>query len=248
MDLTDKVAIITGARRGIGREIAVTFAKAGADITIIDLDLEDLKKVSKEIEKTGRKALPLEIDITDKDKVEKMVDTTVEEFGKVDILVNNAGIAIMKPFIELSEEDISSILDVNLKGCFFCCQAVLPEMIKRHYGKIINIASISGMVGLATESAYSASKAGVIALTKTLAMEMGEYEINVNAISPGSIETEMTKNLHHPKLMDILLIRRMGKPEEVANLALFLASPQSDYITGTTILIDGGWTTGYKLK
>lgn len=248
MVLTDKVAIITGARRGIGKEIAVTFAKAGADITIIDLDLEDLKKVSKEIEKTGRKALPLKIDITDKDKVKKMVDTTVEEFGKVDILVNNAGIAIMKPFLELSEEDISSILDVNLKGCFLCCQAVLPDMMRRHYGKIVNIASISGMVGLATESAYSASKAGVIALTKTLAMEMGEYGINVNAISPGSIETEMAKNLHHPKLMDILLIRRMGKPEEVANLALFLASPQSDYITGTTILIDGGWTTGYKLK
>jgi NAD(P)-dependent dehydrogenase (short-subunit alcohol dehydrogenase family) len=228
--------------------IAVTFAKAGADLTLVDLDLDDLKMVSKEVEEIGRRALLFKTDVTDKEKVKEMVSATIEEFGKIDILVNNAGIAVMKPFLDLSEQDISSILDVNLKGCFFCCQAVLPEMIKRRSGKIINIASISGMVGLATESAYSASKAGVIALTKTLAMEMGEYGINVNAISPGSIETEMSKNLHHPKLMDILLIRRMGKPEEVADLALFLASPQSNYITGTTILIDGGWTTGYKLS
>jgi NAD(P)-dependent dehydrogenase (short-subunit alcohol dehydrogenase family) len=121
-------------------------------------------------------------------------------------------------------------------------------MMKRQYGKIVNIASIAGMVGLANQSAYSTSKAGVIALTKGLAMEMGEYGINVNAISPGSIETELTKNLHQPKLMDILLIKRMGKPKEVEDLALFLASSQSDYITGTTILVDGGWTTGYKLK
>ena len=247
MKLKNRVAIVTGARRGIGRAIAETYAKSGANLTLVDIDSSELREVADKVGEIGRIALPFKADITNKEELNRMVAATLQQFGKVDILVNNAGIAVMKPFLELSEQDISNQIDVNLKGSFFCTQAVLPHMINRHYGKVINISSIAALAGLAKQSAYSASKAGIIALTKCLAMEMGQHNINVNAIAPGSIETEMTRGLHQPKLMDILPIKRMGSTQDVAEAALYLASSQADYVTGTTLLVDGGWSVGYKL-
>ena len=248
MKLKNKVAIITGARRGIGRAIAEAYARSGANLTLVDIDSSDMRMVADEVTKIGQTALPFKADITRRDELNKMVNATLEQFGRIDILVNNAGIVVMKPFLDLSEQDISTQIDVNLKGSFFCAQAVLPHMINRNYGRVINISSVAGLTGLEKQSAYCASKAAVIALTKCLAMEMGRYNININAIAPGSIETEMTRNLHQPKLMDTLLVRRRGRPDEIARAAIFLASADADYITGTTLVVDGGWSTGYKLE
>jgi 3-oxoacyl-[acyl-carrier protein] reductase len=243
------VAIITGARRGIGESIANMFAENGANLTLVDIDVGDLERVANQIElKNRRRALPFKADVTDSSQLHAMADATIREYGRIDILVNNAGVSVMKPFLKLTPDEIALQLDVNLKSCFFSGQAVIPHMITRRYGRIINIASIAAIVGLRGQSAYSASKAGIIGLTKVLAMEMSEHNITVNAIAPGSVETEMTKKLHQPKLMDILLVKRMGRPDEIAQAALFLASPDADYITGITLVVDGGWSTGYDLE
>ena len=250
MKLDNKIAIVTGARRGIGRAIALALAKEGANIVVSDISQEECQKVVTEIEGLGRRGLAIKCDVTSMAEVEDMVRRTVAEFGRVDILVNNAGIITFKPFLELTEKDWDTTINVNLKGQFLCAQAVSKELVKNKWGRIINIASISsGGCGIAFPliAHYTASKGGVMALTEALALELTPQGINVNAICPGAIDSDMTKGIKDSGQLEQLLLRipkgRVGQPEDIANLAVFLASEESDYISGAAIVIDGGWLT-----
>lgn len=248
MEFENKTAIITGARRGIGKAIALAFAQKGANVVVSDIDKQDCEKVLAEIDQAGAKGLSIECDVTDKEAVEEMVAVTKDTFGSVDILVNNAGIFIQKPLEETSEEEIEKELDINLRGTIRCSQAVLKEMKEKQSGKIINIASIAGLVGFVNSSIYCASKGGIVNFTRELAAELGKDKINVNAIAPGVIETEMTSDLLKDEktkkgLLTKIPYNRVGKPEDIANAASFLASEQADYITGTILPVDGGWLT-----
>lgn len=247
--LKDKVAIITGAGRGMGRTHALVLAKAGAKVVVSDVFIEGCEKVVKEIKGDKGKAIAAKCDVTKREEVEVMVKQTIEAFGRVDILVNNAGILQFKPFLEMSEEDWDRTLAVNLKGYFLCAQACAKEMVKQKSGVIINISSIAmgGVgVGFPNIAHYSASKGGIIAMTETLALELAPHNVRVNAVAPGAIDTPMVESTKQdPKTMEATLARipmhRMGKPEEVSNLVLFLASDKSSYMTGSTVVIDGGW-------
>jgi len=249
LDLKNKVAIITGARRGMGRAHALALAKAGAKVVVSDISQEDCEIVVGEIKKAGGEALAVKCDVSKKQEVDNMVKAAVGKWGRVDILVNNAGICQFKPFLEITEEEWDRTIDINLKGYFLCAQAASREMVKQKSGAIVNIASIAmGQmgVGFATLAHYSASKGGIVAMTETMAIELGPYNIRVNAIAPGVIDTPMVDPLKSdPKTMEGTLTRvplhRMGKPEEVSNLVLFLASDASSYMTGSTVVIDGGW-------
>jgi len=248
MNLKNKVAIITGSRRGIGKAIALTLARAGANVVVSDINLDDCNKVVEEIKAIGGNALAVKADVSNPEDVSQMINLTTEKFGKVDILVNNAGIYMQKSLKEITEKDFDKILDINLKGVFLCSKAVVPEMIKQGKGKIVNITSIAGQVGFANSSAYCASKGAIINITRELSLELGQYKINVNAIGPGVIETAMTKDLLKDKstkeaILANIPLNRMGKPEDIANAALFLASDNSEYITGITLFVDGGWLT-----
>ena len=252
MDLKGKVAIITGARRGMGRSHAITLAKAGAKIVVADISLKDCEIVVDEIKKMKGEAMAVKCDVTKKEEVDNMVKAAVKKWEKVDILVNNAGICQFKPFLELTEEEWDRTIDINLKGYFLCAQAAAKEMVKQKSGVIVNIASIAmGQVGVGfpTLAHYSASKGGIVAMTETLALELAPYNIRVNAIAPGAIDTPMVESTKaDPKTMEATLSRiplhRMGKSEEVSNLVLFLASDASSYMTGSTVVIDGGWLAG----
>jgi 3-oxoacyl-[acyl-carrier protein] reductase len=251
MALNGKTAIVTGARRGIGRGISLTLAGSGANVTVSDINLEDCRKVVDEIKKLGGRGLAIKCDVSHTDEIDDMVKKTVEEFGGLDILVNNAGIISYKPFLELTDQDWDRVISVNLRGQFLCARAAAREMVKKKWGRIINVASISsGGCGIAFPqiSHYTASKGGVIGLTEALALELTPQGINANAILPGAIDTPMaadTKN--NEAVLRGVLQRipkgRLGTPEDIANLALFLASEESDYISGSSIVIDGGWLT-----
>ena len=251
-DLTGQVAIITGARRGMGRTHALTLAKAGAKVVVSDISLEDCEKVAEEIKKEGGEAMAIKCDVSKKSEVDEMVKKTIKKWGKIDILVNNAGIVQFKPFLELTEEEWDRTLDINLKGYFFCSQAAAKEMVKQKGGVIVNIASVAmGQVGMGFPNIvhYCASKGGIVAMAESLALELAPYNIRVNTIAPGMIDTPMVDNVKQdPKMLEGMLaqipLRRPGKPEEVSNLVLFLASEESSYITGSTIVIDGGWLAG----
>jgi 3-oxoacyl-[acyl-carrier protein] reductase len=250
MKLNNKIAIVTGARRGMGRAIALALAREGANVVVSDINQEDCQKVVDEVEKLGRKGLALKCDVSSHNDVENMVKRTVAEFGRVDILVNNAGIISYKPFLELTDEDWDKTLSVNLKGQFLCARAAAKVMAKNKWGRIINIASISsGGCGIAFPliAHYTASKGGVVALTEALALELTSQGINVNAICPGAIDTDMAKGTKESGQLAQVLARipkgRLGQPEEIANLAVFLASDEADYISGAPIVIDGGWLT-----
>ena len=251
-DLKGKVAVITGARRGMGKSHAIKLAKAGAKVTVSDISQEECQQVVDEIEKAGGEALAIKCDVSNKKEVEEMIKKTVEKFGKVDILVNNAGICEFKPFLEMTEEEWNKTLNINLKGYFLCAQAAAKEMVKHKSGAIVNIASVvmgqigKGMVGLAH---YSASKGGIAALTKTLALELAPHNIRVNAIAPGAIDTPMAASTKtDPKILEqtlaIIPLHRMGEAREVTNTVLFLVSDVSSYITGSVIVVDGGWLAG----
>ncbi len=247
--LKNKIAIITGARRGMGRTDAITLAKAGAKVVVSDISQEECESVVKEIEKEGGEAIAVKCDVSKKSEVEEMVKKTIDKWGKVDILVNNAGICQFKPFLEITEEDWDRTIDINLKGYFLCAQTCVKEMVKQKSGVIINIASIAmGQtgVGFSTLAHYTASKGGIVGLTETLALELAPYNIRVNAISPGAIETPMIDPLKNDKkTMEATLARipmkRFGQTQEIANTVLFLASEESSYITGATVVVDGGW-------
>ena len=243
MRLKDKVALITGGARGIGKAIALAYAKEGADIVVADVNLEEAEKTAKEIELLGRKALALTMDVTDYTKVEEVVNKILDKFAKIDILVNNAGITKDNLLLRMSQLEWDAVLNVNLKGTFNCIRAVSRVMIKQRSGKIVSIASIIGLIGNPGQANYSASKAGIIALTKTAAKELASRNINVNAVAPGFIQTDMTAKLSEElkqKMLSNIPLNKLGTADDVAAVCLFLASEDSSYITGQTIVVDGG--------
>lgn len=245
VDLSGKVAIVTGSSRGIGRAIALSLARDGADVVVnARVNLNRAEEVAREIESMGRKALVILADVSKKDDVENMVKQTLDEFGKIDILVNNAGIVgSTVPIQELSEEDWNRIISVDLKGTFLCCKAVIPHMISRRSGKIVNLSSIAGKEGNANMTAYCAAKAGIIGFTKALAEEVAKYGIRVNCVCPALIETELVERMDKKQaeyLKSKIPLGRLGKPEEVAELVKFLVSDASDFITGQAFNITGG--------
>ncbi len=245
--LAGRVAIVTGARRGIGRAIALTFAEAGADVAVCDLVAEggELEAVAKEIRKSGRRSLAIKTDVTRKPEVDSMVKKVTDELGAVDILVNSAGIGDGSPLIQTSEEEWQRFIDTNLKSCYLCAQAVGKGMVERRRGSIISIASAAGIRGFSSRNTYNISKAGVIMLTRVLARDLGKYHVRVNAIAPTMVKTEMTRRLQDdPKALAAEEARTpLGRLAEVTDLtgpALFLASDASSYVTGHTLVVDGG--------
>jgi 3-oxoacyl-[acyl-carrier protein] reductase len=246
MRFEGKVTFVTGGAQGIGREIALAFAKEGSDVAIGDINPDITAATVKEIESLGRKALGLQLDVTDGVKVEESVNKILDKFGKVDILVNNAGITRDGLLLRMSEKDWDMVISVNLKGTFNCTKALSKAMIKQRSGRIINIASIIGLIGNPGQANYSASKAGIIALTKTSAKELASRNINVNAVAPGFIQTDMTAKLPEElkqKMLETIPLRRFGLPADIANVCLFLAADESAYVTGQTIVVDGGMVT-----
>lgn len=243
--LENKVALVTGAAQGIGKAIVELYAEKGADIILVDLQ-DTVKEVADAVSKSGRKGVPLVADITNTENVKKVVAASIQEFGRIDILVNCAGVVFLDDAENLSEEYWDKTLAVNLKACFIMAQYVGREMIKSKSGKIVNIASQAGIVALDKHVAYCTSKAGIIGMTKVLAMEWAEFNINVNAISPTVILTELGKKAWAGEVGEAMQkkipVRRFGYPEEVAAVALFLASDAAAMITGENIVIDGGYT------
>lgn len=242
--LKGKCAVITGASRGIGKSIAIKFAKERANIVInYRNNKEEALKVKKELEQLGSKTLIVKADISELKEAENLIKEAKKEFGQVDILINNAGITKDNLIIRMKEEDFDSVIKTNLKGAFNCLKAVTPIMLKQKYGKIVNMSSVVGVVGNPGQVNYCASKAGLIGMTKSLAKEIGSRNIMVNAIAPGFIETDMTKVLNEMKRENIISqipLKKFGRVEDIANVALFLASENSDYITGQVIHVDGG--------
>ncbi len=245
--LKGKVAVITGSRRGIGYGIAEVFAEAGASVVISDIDLNDSVKAAEQISKKYKvKTLGLKCDVSDKDDVSQMFADIIKKFRKIDILVNNAGIFFGKPFLDYTEADWDKIININLKGAFLCSRAAAALMSKNKKGKIINIASIAGLVGYFGGSSYCASKGAIIAFTKELALELAPFNVNVNAIAPGAIETPMTSFIKDDKkaLQQTLMgipMKRLGVPKDIGYAALYLASDEAGYTTGHTLVVDGGW-------
>ena len=243
MKLKGKVALVTGAAQGIGKAIALLLARNGADIVVSDINLEKAEETAKEIRAIGPKAMAVKVDVANLSDVEQMVTGILEKLAKIDILVNNAGITRDKLILRMTEEDWDAVLGVNLKGTFNCTKAVLRHMAKQRSGKIVNIASVVGEMGNAGQANYSASKAGVIGLTKTIAREYAQRGINVNAIAPGYIETPMTEALPEKakeELRKLIPMERLGKPEDIAEAVLFLVSEESSYITGHVLNVNGG--------
>lgn len=242
--LQGKCAVITGASRGIGREIALKYAKEGANIVLNYRNSEtEALQLKEELDKLGSNTLIIKANVSNFEEVERLIKEAKEVFGRVDILVNNAGITKDNLIMRMKEEDFDSVIDVNLKGAFNCLKAVTPIMIRQKEGKIINMSSVVGVIGNAGQVNYCASKAGLIGMTKSLAREIGGKNINVNAIAPGFIDTDMTKVLSEDQKKNIMSqvpLKRLGQADDIANLALFLASEQSNYITGQVIHVDGG--------
>ena len=241
--LDGKTALVTGAARGIGRAIAEELAEAGADVAVCDLDESWLADTAAAIQARGRKTLTAAVDVKDGAAVSECVNRIVEGFGRLDIMVNNAGITKDGLLIRMSDEDWDAVLDVNLKGTFLFTRAVARPMMKQRSGAIVNIASIIGLIGNAGQCNYSASKAGVIALTKSSAKELAARHVRVNAVAPGFIESKMTEVLTEEirkKMLDAIPLQRFGSPRDVAKVVVFLASDASTYITGQVVNVSGG--------
>jgi len=245
MDLSNKVALVTGSGRGIGRAIALKLAEAGVDVAVNDIASADeaLEVVVKEIESLGRQSVAATADVSSPEDVTKMVETVVNKFGRVDILVNNAGVTRDGLVMRMSDEDWNTVLNIDLKSAFLCTRAVLRPMLKQRWGRIVSIASIVGIHGNAGQANYAAAKAGVIAFTKSVAKEVASRGITVNAIAPGYIDTKMTQNLDEKQSQELLKrvpIGYAGTPRDVAEAVAFLASEESRYITGQVLGVDGG--------
>ncbi|MHB9035133.1 MAG: 3-oxoacyl-[acyl-carrier-protein] reductase [Armatimonadota bacterium] len=246
MLLEGQIALVTGAGRagkGIGRSIALKLAAEGAKIVIADFVPEAADSVAKEVEDMGGEALAVYGSVSSSEDVDKMVQAAVDKFGRIDILVNNAGITRDNLLVRMSEQEWDMVLDTNLKGVFNCSKAIAKLMMRQRSGKIVNMASVMGIMGNAGQANYSASKGGVIALTKTTAKELGSRGVNVNAVAPGFIQTVMTEEMPDDAKEGIaqqIPLKRLGTPEDVAEVVLFLCSPASSYITGQVIAVDGG--------
>ena len=241
--LANKVAVVTGASRGIGSAIAHNLSKAGAKIVLISRNIDALKSVEAEIKSNGGDAISIAADVSNLQSFTDVVNQVVEMWGTVDILINNAGITRDNVIMRLKEEDWDAVIDINLKGCFNGIKSVTRPMMKAKYGRIINITSVIGLMGNSGQSNYAASKAGILGLTKSIAKELGSRNITVNAIAPGYIQTEMTDNLDETSkdnLIKSIPLQRLGQPQEIADLVCFLASNKAAYITGQTLNVDGG--------
>ena len=266
--LNGKVAIVTGSGHGIGKAVALRLAHEGADIIVADIDLQSAERTQKEVLAMNRKAAAHSIDVTDVSQIRSMVERVVDDFGRIDILVNVAGVALTKPFLDITEDEWDRVLEVNLKGTFFCIQTVAAQMIEqlpeevrkagradRSYGKIVNFSSISGRRGRAFQAAYAASKAAIISVTQSAALAFREVNINVNAIAPSVVPTPMWEQIDKDysrilgmetgqsmkDFIERIPLKRAGRPEDIAAAVAFLCSSDSDYITGQTLNVDGGF-------
>jgi 3-oxoacyl-[acyl-carrier protein] reductase len=243
IDLTSKTALVTGGGRGIGREIALCLARAGCAVAVSDIDAETAESTKKDLEAMGARAVAFQADVADGDEVGTMFKSLTNAFGNLDILVNNAGITRDGLLIRMKEAEWDQVLQVNLKSAFLCCKEAARLMMKVRSGKIINIASVVGIIGNFGQANYSASKAGLIGLTKTVARELAGRSINVNAVAPGFITTAMTDKLSDAdkeKQVNSIPMQKMGTVADVANAVLFLSSSLADYITGQVLTVDGG--------
>jgi len=251
MRVQDRVAIVTGGASGIGQSTCIRLAEEGSRIAIFDIDLKAAQGAAQTIEKVSGNALALKVDVSSAVQVDTAVNEVISAFGRVDILVNNAGISLPTSIAKMTEEIWDKTLDVNLKSVFLCCRAVTPHMKERRYGKILNISSILGLTGSSARVHYSAAKTGVIGFTRGLATELGPYNINVNAIGPGIIDTPMleqeTASDVRQILPDMIPLRRLGAPRDIANAVLFLVSDEASYISGQCLFVCGGWSASAKL-
>lgn len=244
--MTKKVAFITGAGRGIGREIAKTLASRGMDIVVTDVNIDNANETVSIVEKLGGKAAAVYCDVTTLESVQEAVGAAVAHFGKIDVLVNNAGWDKVEPFLKSEPDTWERIININLMGQIHTCKEILPIMIENGYGKVINIASDSGRVGSSGESVYSAAKGGVIAFTKTMAREMARHKINVNCVSPGPSDTPLFEEIGSynegiaTALVKAIPFRRLAQPTDIANGVAFFASEEADYVTGQTLSVNGG--------
>jgi NAD(P)-dependent dehydrogenase (short-subunit alcohol dehydrogenase family) len=249
MRFTGKSAVITGAGAGLGRSIALRFGAEGALVTVADIDPERAAGVVAEITAAGGRAVPIGADISKPADVARMIETAVDGFERLDILVNNAGVRVIVPFLEQTLEQWQWMLDVMLTGPMLCSQAAIPHMLQVGRGKIVNVGSVTGIIGLTKRAAYAAAKAGLHGLTRALAYELSSQGIWVNAVAPGLLETPMnTAYFQDEQFMQLvkreLPVGRLGKPDEIANVILFLASDESDFVSGATWNVDGGWLSG----
>ncbi|MBT8330015.1 MAG: glucose 1-dehydrogenase [Desulfofustis sp.] len=248
-NLSGKVAIITGASRGLGQYLARALALAGADVVITSRNVESLKEFTQEIESLGRKVLPLPLDVREHQSIQDMADSAYDHFGRIDILVNNAGCNVRKPAVDVDWEDWNLVVDTNLRGGFFVAQAVARKMIPVRYGRIINIGSVTTVAGYAGITPYCASRGGVKQMTMSLADDWGQYDITVNCLAPGWFKTAQTKVLYDNQewvdyLVDRIPLKRVGQPNDLDGTVIYLASDASAYMTGQTVLVDGGISTG----
>ena len=245
MRFDGKVALVTGAARGIGQAIALALAREGADVVVVDVDLERAQQIAQEIERRGRKAKAIAADVSDRKAVRRTVNEARSLFGRIDILVNNAGIIRRGTFLEHDPEEWDRVLGVNLGGTFNCAREVVPLMIEQGAGKIVNISSVVGRMGdIASAPSYGTSKGAIDTFTKSLARELAPYGINVNAVAPHAIETEMSQEWSEDKrrqIVEAIPMKRLGQPEEVAEAVVFLASDGASFITGHVLDINGGY-------
>jgi NAD(P)-dependent dehydrogenase (short-subunit alcohol dehydrogenase family) len=243
--IENKIAVVTGGGGGIGGAIARRFAREGAKLAVADRDPETAKAVASELTAQGTEAIAIVADVTKKPSVHEMMQATLARWGRIDILVNVAGGAERKPVVEMTAADWDYVVDMNLKSAFLCSQAALPAMFKQNYGKIVNISSIYGFTGNATRSSYAAAKAGVAAFTKSLALEVVNDGINVNAVAPGRVTTPRVRNRYSDEAWAAAVAQvpmgRAGTPEEIASAVLFLATDENSYVTGQTIHVNGAW-------
>ncbi len=248
-DLSGRVAIVTGTSRGLGQYLGRALARAGADLVITSRAKETLENFRKEIEAMGRKAFPVELDLASHESIQRMVEAAHERYGKIDILVNNAGCNVRKPSLDITWGDWNKVLDTNLRGTFFVAQAVARHMVSQGYGRIINIGSVTSVFGYAGLAPYCASRGGVKQLTMSLADDWGRYGITVNCLAPGWFKTAQNAVLYENKawveyICDRIPVKRPGQPNDLDGAVVFLASEESRYVTGQTLLVDGGISTG----